>query len=78
MPPTVRLTAERFGRERANLVFGWVFAGHQIGAACAAFGAGYARSTLDTYLPAFFIAGLLCLGAAALVPALGRRPTPAG
>ncbi|MCW2249011.1 MFS family permease [Azospirillum fermentarium] len=78
VPPTVRLTAERFGRERANLVFGWVFAGHQIGAACAAFGAGYARSTLDTYLPAFFIAGLLCLGAAALVPALGRRPTPAG
>lgn len=78
VPPTVRLTAERFGRERANLVFGWVFAGHQIGAACAAFGAGYARSTLDTYLPAFFIAGLLCLGAAALVPALGHPATQAG
>ena len=78
VPPTVRLTAERFGRERANLVFGWVFAGHQIGAASAAFGAGYARSTLDTYLPAFFIAGLLCLGAALLVPALGRPATPAG
>lgn len=81
VPPTVRLTAERFGRERANLVFGWVFAGHQIGAACAAFGAGYARSTLDSYLPAFFIAGLLCLGAALLVPTLGRapaaRPAPA-
>lgn len=74
VPPTVRLTAERFGRERANLVFGWVFAGHQIGAACAAFGAGYARSTLDSYLPAFFIAGLLCLGAALLVPTLGRAP----
>ncbi|WP_035681976.1 MFS transporter [Azospirillum brasilense] len=74
VPPTVRLTAERFGRERANLVFGWVFAGHQIGAACAAFGAGYARSTLDSYLPAFFIAGLLCLGAALLVQTLGRAP----
>ncbi|CAO3460519.1 Uncharacterized MFS-type transporter [Azospirillum argentinense] len=74
VPPTVRLTAERFGRERANLVFGWIFAGHQIGAACAAFGAGYARSTLDSYLPAFFIAGLLCLGAALLVPTLGRAP----
>ncbi|MBB3264931.1 MFS family permease [Azospirillum sp. OGB3] len=77
VPPTVRLTAERFGRERANLVFGWVFAGHQIGAACAAFGAGYARSTLDSYLPAFFIAGLLCLGAALLVPTLGRAPASA-
>ena len=36
VPPTVRLTAARFGRERANLVFGWIFAGHQLGAASAA------------------------------------------
>ena len=33
VPPTVKLTADRFGRERAGMVFGWVFAGHQIGAA---------------------------------------------
>ena len=33
VPPTVRLTAQRFGPERANLVFGWIFAGHQLGAA---------------------------------------------
>ena len=25
VPPTVRLTAQRFGAERANLVFGWIF-----------------------------------------------------
>lgn len=75
VPPTVRITAERFGRERANLVFGWVFAGHQIGAACAAFGAGFSRSALQSYLPAFFVAGILCLIAALLVPTLGRRPT---
>src|SRR5213080_1471186 len=31
VPPTVRLTAQRFGPERANLVFGWIFAGHQLG-----------------------------------------------
>jgi MFS family permease len=36
VPPTVRLTAQRFGPERANLVFGWIFAGHQLGAATAA------------------------------------------
>lgn len=76
VPPTVRITAERFGRERANLVFGWVFAGHQIGAACAAFGAGFSRSALQSYLPAFFVAGVLCLIAALLVPTLGRRPAP--
>jgi len=73
VPPTVRLTAEHFGRERANLVFGWIFAGHQLGAAAAAFGAGLSRTALETYLPAFFTAGALCLLAALLVGLL-RRP----
>jgi predicted MFS family arabinose efflux permease len=67
VPPTVRLTVEKFGRERANIVFGWVFAGHQLGAAMAALGGGISRTHLATYLPAFFIAGALCLIAAALV-----------
>jgi sugar phosphate permease len=79
VPPTVKLTAERFGRERANLVFGWVFCGHQLGAATAAFGAGLSRTELGTYLPAFFIAGGLCILAAALVVGVARgdRKTPA-
>ncbi len=63
VPPTVKLAADRFG-ERANLVFGWVFAGHQLGAAFAAWGAGFSRTAYQTYLPAFFIAGVLCLIAA--------------
>jgi MFS family permease len=67
VPPTVKLTAQHFGRERANLVFGWVFTGHQIGAATAAFSAGLSRTVLATYLPAFFVAGALCLIAALLV-----------
>ncbi len=76
VPPTVRLTAQRFGTERANLVFGWIFAGHQIGAATAAFGAGLSRTELATYLPAFFAAGALCLIAAATVLAISRHPKP--
>ena len=67
VPPTVKLTADRFGRERAGMVFGWIFAGHQIGAASAAFGAGLVRTEYSTYLPAFFIAGALCLLAAVLI-----------
>jgi MFS family permease len=67
VPPTVKLTADRFGPERAGMVFGWIFAGHQLGAASAAFGAGYIRTEYSTYLPAFFIAGALCLFAAVLV-----------
>ena len=76
VPPTVRLTAQRFGAERANLVFGWIFAGHQIGAAFAAFGAGLSRTVLATYLPAFFFAGALCVIAAVIVLAISRAPKP--
>ncbi len=72
VPPTVRLTAQRFGPERANLVFGWIFAGHQLGAGFAAFGAGLSRTALATYLPAFFIAGALCIAAALIVLAISR------
>jgi MFS family permease len=75
VPPTVRLTAQRFGPERANLVFGWIFAGHQIGAGAAAFGAGLSRTVLASYLPAFFVAGALCLVAAFLAIAISR-PKP--
>jgi MFS family permease len=73
VPPTARLTADRFGRERANVVFGWIFAGHQLGAASAAFGAGLTRTELSTYLPAFFTAGLMCILAALAIFTAGRR-----
>jgi MFS family permease len=74
VPPTVRLTAQRFGPERANLVFGWIFAGHQLGAGVAAFGAGLSRTVLASYLPAFFIAGALCVVAALIVLTISRPP----
>ena len=76
VPPTVRLTAQRFGVERANLVFGWIFAGHQIGAGAAAFGAGLSRTVLATYLPAFFAAGVLCMIAAMIALAISKAPKP--
>ena len=75
VPPTVRLTAQRFGPERANLVFGWIFAGHQLGAGIAAFGAGLSRTIYATYLPAFFVAGALCIVAALLTITISR-PAP--
>ena len=64
MPPSVRLTAQTFGREQAPLVFGWIFAAHQLGAGMMAFGAGGSRDVLSSYLPAFFVAGVLCVVAA--------------
>src|ERR1700722_4466193 len=64
VPPTVAITIKVFGRDKANLVFGWVFAGHQLGAATAALGAGLSRTELSTYVPAFMTAGVLCIVAA--------------
>lgn len=73
VPPTVRLTVERFGAERANVTFGWIFAAHQLGAATAAFGAGATRDALASYLPALYVAGTFCLLAAGLVLTISRR-----
>jgi predicted MFS family arabinose efflux permease len=77
VPPTVRLTAEAFGRERAGAAFGWIYAAHMAGAATAAYGAGYSRSVLQTYLPALYAAGALCIVAAALVWLIEKRPADA-
>lgn len=76
VPPTVKLAAQAFGKEKAGLVFGWVFAAHQLGAAAAAYGAGLTRTLLLTYNPALFAAGAACLVAAVLVMRI-RRFAPA-
>lgn len=57
VPPTLRLATEAFGERDAPVVFGWVVAGHQIGAAVAAFMAGVLRVQLGSYLMPFVIAG---------------------
>lgn len=83
VPPTVKLTGERFGPERANVAFGWMFTGHQLGSAAVAYGAGLSRTVYASYLPAFFVSGALCLLAALLVMSIakpkshGLHPQPA-
>ncbi|WP_425386847.1 MFS transporter [Demetria terragena] len=74
VPPTMALAREHFGGSAA-IVFGWIFAAHQFGAAAAAVLAGVVRDQLGTYDLAWYVAGGLCLGAAALfVPMATRRP----
>jgi MFS family permease len=63
VPPTVALCRERFGAT-GPIVFGWVFASHQVGAAIAAFGAGAIRDLLGDYRLAWYLAGGLCMLAA--------------
>lgn len=72
VPPTVRLTADVFGRERASIVFGWVAASHQLGAAFATSAAGAVRTLSGSYTFAFLGAGALCLMAACAVQPIGR------
>ncbi|KJC49222.1 MFS transporter [Bradyrhizobium sp. LTSP857] len=74
VPPTVRIANETFGDKNAPLIFGWVVAGHQLGAACAAFFAGFMRSTQGDYWQAFMIAGVTGILAAVLSLMIGRRP----
>ena len=72
VPPTVRLTADIFGRQKVGVMYGWISAGHQLGAATAAFGAGAVRSWLGSYQVAFMTSGLLCLIASGLVIRIGQ------
>jgi predicted MFS family arabinose efflux permease len=81
VPPTVKLTGEVFGREKASIVFGWIAASHQVGAAFAAYTAGALRTETGSYTLAFFGAGALCVLAALIVLPIGKRralvPQPA-
>jgi predicted MFS family arabinose efflux permease len=72
VPPTVALCRELFGKD-GPIVFGWVFAAHQIGAAIAATVAGTVRDTTGEYTLAWFGAAALCLVAAAVSATITRR-----
>jgi MFS family permease len=72
VPPTVRLTNELFGKGDAPIIFGWLLAGHQLGAGATAFEAGLLRAALGDYLTPVLISGSLCLIAALLVLRIGR------
>ncbi|MFF4416899.1 MFS transporter [Streptosporangium sp. NPDC001559] len=63
VPPTVALCRQVYGAD-APVVFGWVFASHQVGAAIAAVGAGLTRDLSGAYDLAWYVAGALCLVAA--------------
>jgi len=76
VPPTVRLAGQFFGAAKGPVLFGWIFAAHQFGAAFAAYASGVTRDSVLSYLPAFVAAGLACLVAVALL-GLIREPRPA-
>ena len=67
VPPTVRLANDVFGRLAAPIVFGWIVAGHQLGAAGATMLAGYLRNSLGSYTASSVLMGCACIIAAIMV-----------
>ena len=55
------------GPNQGTVVYGWVFAAHQVGGSIAAFGAAVIRVKFGDYAQAFYISGALCLVAALVV-----------
>lgn len=67
VPPTILLCRTVLGPERATVVYGWVFAAHQIGGSIAALGAAMARVKFGDYASAFYASGIACLLVSLLV-----------
>ncbi len=72
VPPTIALATRSFGVAQSALVYGWIFAAHQLGAASAAYAAGWLRTTQGDYVLAFTGAGYLSLVAAGMALAINR------
>lgn len=80
VPPTVALTAERFGRASLATVFGWITFSHMVGGALASYASGLSRDLFGDYTLAFIVAAIFGFIAAALslqVSRVARRVEPA-
>ncbi|MFE9838657.1 MFS transporter [Streptomyces sp. NPDC005551] len=73
VPPTLALCREQYGEDSA-IVFGWVLASHQVGAALVAFLGGVARDAFGSYDVVWYASGALCAAAALMALVIRRRP----
>jgi len=73
VPPTLAIANRAFGLKKAPILFGWISASHQIGAASAAFFAGALRTSTGSYLQSFVIAGIVAVIAAFLALMIGTK-----
>ncbi|RBW68576.1 MFS transporter [Bacillus taeanensis] len=73
VPPTVNISRQIFGKEKSGIVYGWIFASHQLGAGAAAAGAGVIYNIFSSYSWAFTLAGMFCLLASLFVILLKKQ-----
>ncbi|MFJ8918157.1 MFS transporter [Streptomyces sp. NPDC102415] len=74
VPPTLALCREQYGEDSA-IVFGWVLASHQVGAALVAFLGGVVRDVTGSYDLVWYAAGALCATAALMALVIRRKAT---
>ncbi|WP_299535227.1 MFS transporter [uncultured Streptomyces sp.] len=77
VPPTIALCREQYGQDSA-IVFGWVLASHQVGAALVAFLGGVARDAFGSYDPVWYASGALCAAAALMALVIRRKVATEG
>ncbi|MGV9251648.1 MFS transporter [Streptomyces sp. NPDC003697] len=73
VPPTLALCRAHYGEDSA-IVFGWVLASHQVGAALVAYLGGAARDAFGSYDVVWYASGALCAAAALMALVIRRRP----
>ncbi|KOS68209.1 MFS transporter [Lysinibacillus contaminans] len=74
IPPTIGITRQIFGINKSGIIYGWIFAFHQAGAATAAYGGGLIYKFFDSYTWTFFLAGVFCVIASLFVIII-KKPT---
>lgn len=73
VPPTINLSRQIFGLQNSAIIYGWIYASHQAGAATAAYGGGLIYKYFNTYTWAFFMAGVFCLLASLFVIVIKKQ-----
>jgi MFS family permease len=74
VPPTVMLTADRFGRRSVGTIYGWITFSHMIGGAIASYLAGYIHDIAGEYTMALYLGGILGLLAAMMAFSINTGP----
>jgi predicted MFS family arabinose efflux permease len=74
VPPTIALANELFGRDRGGIVYGWLFAAHQLGGALAAWFSAATRDWTGSFNLSYMVGGVFCVVAAFGSLGIGRKP----
>jgi MFS family permease len=76
VPPTVNLTAQRFGRGSIGSIYGWIYFSHMVGAGIASFAGGFFRDLIGDYHVVFISAAIMGIVACGLTLNMSRKVLP--